>query len=298
MSKKECKHEDIRTRNEKRTRFQCNDCGKWFSDKNVPNHSWELPKIKNIPKVLLFDTENAPNVATVWRVWQENIAPIQLQSDWYMLSWSAKWLNDSQMMGDVLTPKESIKEDDKRIVRSIHNLLDEADIVIAHNAPFDLGIVNTRFLLNGMTPPRPFEVIDTLRVARKNFAFAHNKLDFLADRLKIPHKKLETSHQLWLDCRAGKEEALAFMLKYNKMDVTVLEELYMKIRAWIKPHPNFNLFSDKKNCCSTCGSENIKENGKYSTTVNLYKSFRCDDCGSFSRSGISNKKTDLRSVAR
>lgn len=296
---KDCKHKDIRTRNKARTRFACNDCGKWFNESNVPDKKWYVPKPINAPKVLLFDTENAPNIASVWRVWKENIQPAQLLSDWYMLSWSAKWLNDSKIMGDVLTPKEAVNEDDKRIMVGLHHLLNEADIVIAHNCEqFDVPIVNTRFLIHKINPPRPYQTIDTLKVARSQFKFAHNKLDFLADRLGIPHKKLETEHQLWIDCRNGKQEALDYMLKYNKMDVTVLEELYLRMRAWIKSHPNFNLFTDKKNVCSTCGSKNIFENGTYPTTVHRYKSYQCKDCGSFSRSGINGKKIDLRSVAR
>ena len=35
-------------------------------------------------------------------------------------------------MGDVLTPEEIVKEDDCRIVKSLWNLINEADIVVAH----------------------------------------------------------------------------------------------------------------------------------------------------------------------
>lgn len=297
VDQKKCKHTDIRTRNEARTRFQCHDCDKWFNDKNVPNKSWELPQNKDVPKVLIFDTENAPNLASVWRVWKENIQPAQLLSDWYMLSWSAKWMGDSKMMGDVVTPKEARAEDDARLMRGLHNLMNEADIVIAHNAiKFDVPIVQTRFLLNGMNPPSPYKVIDTLRVARNEFRFAHNKLDFLADRLGIPHKKLETEHQLWLDCRSGKQEALDYMLKYNKMDVTVLEEIYYKIRPYIKSHPNFNLYLNKDGACASCGSENLVKNGAYFTSVNKYDSYQCKDCGSFTR--VTKNKTGVKSGYR
>lgn len=301
MNQKKCDHKDIRTRNKKRNRFQCNDCGKWFSDKNVPNKSWELPKVKNIPKVLLFDTENAPNIASLFQVWNQNVHPAQLLQDWYMLSWSAKWLFDSKVMGDVLSSKESQGEDDSRLMNGLWHLMNEADVVIAHNAvKFDIPVVNTRFLLNGMTPPSPYQVIDTLKVARREFNFTHNKLDFLADRLKIPHKKLETEHKLWLDCRSGDEKALAYMLKYNKMDVVVLEELYLKIRPYIKSHPNFNLFMETDGVCSTCGSENLKKNGYYNTTVNRYDSYVCKDCGSYTRVGKSKKgsHSGYRSIAR
>ena len=107
MDQAKCKHKDIRTRDKKRTRFQCADCSKWFNDKNVPNKTWKSPPKKNAPKLLAFDTENAPNLASAFNVWNQNISPHNIINDWYMLSWSAKWLFDSEMMGDVLTPKES-----------------------------------------------------------------------------------------------------------------------------------------------------------------------------------------------
>lgn len=296
MNQEKCKHTDIRTRNEARTRFQCHECGKWFNDKNVPNKSWELPK-KDFPKVLIFDTENAPNIASVWRVWRENINPAQILSDWYMLSWSAKWMGSNEMMGDVLTSKEARAEDDSRLMRGLWHLIDEAEVIIAHNAEqFDIPVINTRFLLNNMTPPSPYQVIDTLKVARKQFMFTHNKLDFLADRLGIPHKKLETEHQLWLDCRSGKQEALEYMLKYNKMDVTVLEEVYYKIRPYIKSHPNFNLFLETDGVCASCGSAHLKKQGTYVTTVNKYDSYVCKDCGSYTR--VTKNKTGVKSGFR
>jgi hypothetical protein len=297
-----CEH-DIRPASKDLKRFRCAKCNKWWNERNVPDERFNTgsPSIvtSDAPKVLLFDTENAPNIGSVWRVWQQNIHPVQLLSDWYMLSWSAKWLNDSKMMGDVVTPKESLKEDDNRISHSLHALVNEADIIIAHNTGFDIPIMNTRFLMNNIMPPSPYQKICTLQTARRQFNFAHNKLDFLADRLGVPHKKLETGHQLWLDCRNGDPQALEDMLTYNKMDVTVLEEVYLKIRGWVKNHPNFNLYCDgdgKK--CSTCLGLDLKANGFYSTTVNRYQAFQCQECGAFSRVKKSGKKVSMRSIAR
>lgn len=298
--KEKCEHKDIRTRGA--NRFICHDCGKWFNQYNVPDEKYrqERPtKIVTAPKVLLFDIENAPNIGSVWRVWQQNIHPVQLLSDWYMLSWGAKWLNDSKIMGDVVTPKESINEDDKRIAKSLHSLVSEADIIIAHNTNFDIPIMNTRFLMNDLMRPSPYQQICTLQTVRKQFNFAHNKLDFLADRLGVPHKKLETSHQLWLDCRNGNQKALNDMLTYNKMDVTVLEEVYLKIRGWVKNHPNFNLYVDSPDgSCSTCLSQDLVKNGFYATTVNKYEAFQCQECGAFSREKRSGKIVSMRSIAK
>lgn len=299
MIQTECKHLDIRSQDKKGYRYRCKDCGKWFTDKTLPVSIWKPAPDVEAPKVLVFDTENAPTEAYVFNMWNQNIMPAQINSDWFMLSWSAKWLNDSQMMGDVLTSQEAKAETDHRLMRGLWNLMNEADVVIAHNAAqFDIPVVNTRFAMNDMAPPSPYLTIDTLRVARKQFRFAHNKLSFLADRFKIPHNKLETEFGLWKRCRAGEYEALQYMLKYNKMDVTVLEELYLKLRPWIKNHPNFNLYAGTDGKCSTCGSDKLKRNGSYTTTVNRYNSYQCKKCKSYSRTGKSENKTGMRSVAK
>lgn len=41
-----------------------------------------------------------------------------------MLSWSGKWLNDDNTFGYVLTPGEVANEDDSRIVKELHRILD------------------------------------------------------------------------------------------------------------------------------------------------------------------------------
>lgn len=297
MDQQKCKHTDIRSRNKAKSRFQCHFCDKWFNDKNVPDVNYRK-SVTNAPKVLLFDLETAPLPALVFNCWNQNISMSQLGGNFWIITWSAKWLNDSKTMSGAVTPKEALKRDDKRIVRQLWNLFNDADILIAHNAKkFDIKHSNTRFWLNGLKPPTPYLVIDTLLEARKNFYLPHNKLDFLAQILGIEMKK-ETTMKLWVDCLDGDAESLDFMQKYNNRDVSILEEIYLKMLPWIKSHPNYNLFTDVKGC-HACGApfSELKKNGFYTTTVNKYQSYQCK-CGSFTRIGKSNKKSSLRSLAR
>jgi transposase-like protein len=295
-----CEHKDIRVQNKARDRFQCKDCGKWFGIRTLPNHS-KHKKVDDIPKVLLFDLETAPLPALVFNMWNQNIGMHQLQHGaeyFWIITWSAKWLFDNEAMTGGVTPKEALKKDDSRIVRQLWELFDEADIIIAHNAKkFDIKHSNTRFLLNGLQPPSPYLVIDTLLEARKNFYLPHNKLDYIAQIFGIEMKK-PTTMQLWTKCLEGDKDSLEYMQSYNDRDVFILEEIYLKIRPWIKSHPNFNLYNGNAGGCSTCKSTNIKRKGWYPTFVNRFEAWQCQDCGSFSRTGKSGKKTDLRSVAR
>jgi len=242
------------------------------------------------PKVLLIDIETTPMQVHTWGTWKQRIGHEQVINDWFMLSYSAKWLFDSKMYSSVLTPKEALAKDDSRITKELWKLFDQADVLIGHNiSGFDLPKAQTRFLLNKLAPPSPFQIIDTLRVAQKNFRFASNKLDYIS-QLMLNDRKLHTEYQLWLRCLEGDPKSLEEMLIYNRKDVLLLEEAYVFLRPYIKSHPNMAIYQESlEPSCPNCGSVNIDECGHYTTTVNRYIAFRCRECGAICRS----RKTDI-----
>lgn len=240
-------------------------------------------------KVLILDIETAPLESYVWGVWNQNIGTNldMVKSDWFILTWSAKWLFDDCMISNKLSKGEALKEDDSRIVGILWTLLNQADVIIAHNAnKFDVKKMNSRFILNGLRPPTNYEVIDTLAHARKRFSMTSNKLDYLAKLLGVGKKIEHEGFNLWKKCRQGNEEALSTMSKYNDGDVLLLEEVYLKMRPWIKPHPNMGLHVvEDLQVCPSCGSSELKWEGTaYRTYVNEYPTCICLSCGAESRS--------------
>ncbi len=247
------------------------------------------------PKVLVLDIETAPIQAYVWSLWKQNVYMDQIEADWFCLTWAAKWLFEDKVMSDKLTSKEAKNEDDGRLMKGIWKLLEEADVVIAHNGGnFDLPKLNTRFLLNGMTPPLPYQLIDTLKVAKREFSFSSNKLDYINTRLGIGVKTRHSGMEMWKRCVEGDKSALKEMEKYNKNDVVILEETYVKLRPWIKGHPNMGHFVDTNEpVCPTCGHSDLKWGGYYSTAVSKFQSFRCT-CGAIGRCRVSSIPKDKR----
>lgn len=245
------------------------------------------PLLHGTAKVLLLDIETTPIWSYTWDVWKQNVNPVQIIRPWNMLSWAAKWLFDAETYSDVLSPSEAKIGDDSRISKTLWEFIDSADVIIAHNGiKFDLPKINARFLIHGLQPPKPYQTIDTCLVARKKFGFEHNKLDYLAERLGLP-RKIDTDFQLWIDCMMGNSEALLHMVTYNKQDVVILEEVYVKLRSWIPAHPNMGLFVEAKQgekVCPVCGNTHTEYVGYYSTPVNQYRAFRCLACGAIGRS--------------
>jgi hypothetical protein len=238
---------------------------------------------ENLPKILLLDIETAPLSAFLWRLKTEYVSPSMLQnSNWWMLSWSAKWLFDSEMLNDVVTPKEALAEDDERISLSLWKLVDQADMIISHNGKnFDHKMMNMRWMMHGFSPPTPFKIIDTYQVAKGNFLFPSYKLDFIARELGVGKKVAHEGAAMWKKSTMGDPEALKNMVKYNDGDVFILEDIYLIFRPWIKNHPNIGVYTEKEvPVCSACGSSNLIEAGTYKTNISVFKNFRCTDCGS------------------
>jgi len=191
-------------------------------------------------KILLLDIESSPNVAHVWGLWQQNVGINQLMESSYVLCWAAKWLGDKKIMFDSVH-----QSNPKKMLKGIYDLLDAADAVIHYNGTkFDIPTLNKEFLLHSYAPPSPYKQIDLLRVARSQFRFPSNKLDYVAQRLGLGKKTHHEGHELWVKCMNGDDSAWKIMEKYNKQDVVLLESVYHRILPWIKNHPNHNLFTD------------------------------------------------------
>lgn len=244
--------------------------------------SIKLSDNRNNPKILLIDIETAPLRAYIWQkeVWGANVSSERVISEWFMLTWAAKWLFSDEIVSMKLTGEEAKKENDSRLIRELWQLLDTADIVIAHNGiRFDSPNISTRFLLNGLPPCKPYRQIDTMLVARKQFGFTHNNLNGLAKLFGLD-LKIETKFELWSRCLNGEDSALLEMEIYNRHDTELLEQVYLKLRPWIKNHPNVNTYTEDTNMvCAVCGSKNLVEtNNFYYTNLGKYPIYKCE-CG-------------------
>lgn len=253
------------------------------------------------PKVLIFDIETAPILASVWGLFDQNVALNQIEKDWHLLSWSAKWLGSKDVMYADQRNAKSI-ENDKAILKQLWKLLDEADIVITQNGKkFDVKKINARFVYHGFQPPSSYKHIDILQVARKKFGFTSHKLEYMTNLLCNTYKKVTkrkfNGFDLWKQCLANNVDAWEEMKHYNKYDVLSLEELYTKLIPW-DSSINFNLYNDsEKNICK-CGSDKFQKYGYHYTTAGKYQRYKCKKCGAETRSKVNlfpkEKRKSLR----
>lgn len=230
-------------------------------------------------KIVFLDIETAPSLGYVWGKWKQNV--IDFEKNWYILSFAYKWLGENEVhtFGLIDYPSYKIdKEDDRSLVADLWKILDEADIVIAHNGDdFDLPKTNTRFITHGMKPPSPYRTVDTLKIARRVFKFDSNKLDELGRYLGVGRKLPHTGFHLWHGCMTGVPESWKLMKEYNGQDVILLEQVYFLMRPWAVNHPQVNQEGATKNC-PKCGSNRVHSRGWSYTALRKKQRYQCQEC--------------------
>lgn len=234
------------------------------------------------PRIVLFDIETAPNLGYTWGKWEQNV--IEFTRSWYLLSFAVKTLGDKRVKTYALPDYPGFKRDkenDKALTKELWKMMNEADIVVAHNGDnFDIKKANARFICHGLEPPAPYKTIDTLKVARRHFKFDSNKLDELGAYLKLGRKLPHTGFHLWKGCMTGDDKSWRLMRRYNARDVELLEKVYLKLRPWMTNHPNLNLYTDGSGCPS-CKSNNIQRRGVSVKQNGKRFRFQCQSCASW-----------------
>lgn len=235
-------------------------------------------------RILLFDIENTPIITYAWGIHDEPTHSTKfVKKDWMIMCWAGKWLGEKKIItGDMWGQK-----DDSRLLKKLWNLLDKADVVVAHNGrKFDVRKANARFIQHKMSPPSPYRIVDTLIEARKYFMFTSNRLGDLGQYLGVGNKLETGGFDLWIDCMENKKSAQKKMIKYCIGDVVLLEKVYLKLRPYIKTHPSQSLSEGLS--CPKCGSENVGKRGQRRVVSGINQEFCCKDCGGWGHLRVRN----------
>jgi uncharacterized protein YprB with RNaseH-like and TPR domain len=242
------------------------------------------------PKILFIDIETAPIMGLSWQIYDTNL--MHVLEPTFMLCFAYKWLGKSKVHTKSLRDYPGYtknKKSDKALVKDLWELLDEADVVVAHNGDaFDIKKTNARFLVHGLQPPTPYKTVDTLKIARRHFKFDSNKLDNIGGYLNLGRKLPHTGKHLWLGCMNGDDAAWDVMCRYNAQDVRLLELVYDRLKAWSPSHPILTAIApQKQTACPTCLSFNVQRRGWRVNKVKKVPRFQCQGCGTwFARDGI------------
>lgn len=170
-------------------------------------------------------------------------------------------------------------------VESLRDLLDSADVTIAHNGgSFDDKMANRFFVLEGLTPPKPRKKVDTLREAKRWFRFESNSLDDLGQFLGLGRKETIGYADLEDDFMSDNpsKQTIKKMRKYNNQDVRILEKIYYKLRPYMASHPNIGDINQANGICPKCGHNLLQKRGFNHRRSGKIQRYQCTNCGGWS----------------
>ncbi len=256
------------------------------------------PELDAKPRICFYDIETSLAKSYHFQQWKVNLSQKQKIQESHLLSHAWAW-GDGEVTGSILTREEMLAHDPERLVLECWSLLDNCDILVAHNGKrFDVKKVNGYFLQYGMPPPSPYRVIDTLLIAKQKFALPFNSLAYLAEFLDVEQKIDTGGVDLWIQCDQGSQEALDKMNEYCMGDIVTLRGVYNRLIGWSNDGVNLALYSDHGASCPHCSSDDVSViQGKYSHTVaRKYQAYRCNGCGAVLRSN--RKEGNSNSLVR
>lgn len=248
-------------------------------------------------RVVLLDIETSPLTAYTWRAFDDNALKILEFSK--VMSVSYKDLHADEVYCKTLPDYKGYKKgqlNDEKLVREIWEVLNDADVVIAHHGDrFDLPKLNARFVYYGLTAPSAYKSIDTKKVASRYFKFDSNSLNNLGAYLNLGAKVENGGFSLWDKCIQGDREAWERMREYNVQDVLLLEKVYLTLRPFMENHPNLGLLSgsEAESTCPTCQSTDVIKRGFSVTRTGRKQRLQCNSCGSWSSGKFEKTKSNL-----
>ena len=212
----------------------------------------------NQGKVLIYDIETSYNIGKFWRAgYNLNINPGDIIHERAIICISYKWLGEEQVYSLTWDKNQC----DKFLLEQFIPILDEADMIVAHNGDrYDLKFIKTRALKHNLKMLINYKQFDTLKVAKAKFMFNSNKLDYISKFLGA-EGKISTEMKLWDDIILRKcPKAMIEMLTYCEEDVRQLEIVYNALVSWENPKFHIGVINGgTKQTSPITGNVNIEQ---------------------------------------
>lgn len=187
-----------------------------------------LPKL---PRFLFWDIETSHNVVATFQLRNDDGIPHQnILQERFIICVSWKELGKPKIT-TVITKNRN----DKPLCQQLQKFFHQPNaIYVGHNGDsFDRRVVETRMLYHGLDPlPLKLLTLDTLKIARRQFRFNSNRLDYLGAYLGVG-QKLHTESGLWLKVLQNDRKAVKQMATYNRHDVELLERVFLKLKPYV-----------------------------------------------------------------
>ena len=182
---------------------------------------------------------------------------------------SYKWVGEDQVY-NLVWDKE---QNDKFLIEQFVQVLNEADLIVAHNGDnFDIKWLKTRALFHRIPMLPNYKQFDTLKVAKSKLYLNSNRLDYISKFLGF-EGKIQTTPDLWNKVVIlNDRETLKDMLEYCDEDVRQLEKVYNELKYLDNPRFHAGVLNGTiKQTSPITGSVNIEHVKTVTTNTGTIK---------------------------
>lgn len=152
--------------------------------------------------------------------------------------------------------------DDTYVLRKMWDVLDGADIIVAHNASFDRGWIEGRFMDLGWKQPSKYYVYCTYQTLH-GLNGVSKKLDYLSQKLIGTEKVKHEGLPLWIGCQNGDVESFEKMEDYNIGDIyETLYKVFMRTALYVNRNKCIDLAGEGI-YCNVTGDRLVKQDEVY-----------------------------------
>jgi DNA polymerase elongation subunit (family B) len=213
------------------------------------------------PKVMTYDIETSMVTAHLWGTGKQFVRHDSLVDHTKIITVAWKWIGSDQ----VKVLKWDKKQSDKKLMETFLKEYNKADMVIGfNNNSFDNKIVNSRALHYGFEVDTLMKSYDLMRMVKSKFRLASYSMAHISTYLGLGGKMdYGIGIRMWKDIQFGSKKdakaSMKLMVKYNRQDVTLTEELYFKLRQYLPAVMHVGVMQGKgKSTCPTCGGKKTK----------------------------------------
>lgn len=191
-----------------------------------------------------------------------------------------KWLGQKKVTCPRIDRSQrNFRTAEKQLLKDFLAVYETADVVVTYNGKmFDVPFLQAKALEHRLPPmPNPSHV-DLYWTAKHNLRISRKSLQNLAYYLGVKHEKTPVEGRIWVDAMMGVPSALNYIVKHCKADVLVLEDVYDRLRPYVRQHPR--IMASHLGHCRYCGSTHLQSRGRYITRMKSdYKRVQCQGCG-------------------
>lgn len=132
--------------------------------------------------------------------------------------------------------KRGQRGNDKETVRQIAEVLEDHDVLAAHNGSrFDIPFLRTRMARWHMRPLRDIKIVDPLSVSWRKFRLKSNRLGNISDHLGIKDRKTPLDMSIWQDAILnGTRKSMDLIVEHCIADVKVLAGVLNLVKPYVR----------------------------------------------------------------